>query len=96
MIQAFSETLGCFWAGSGVKGHEKEWVDIAHVVWSEVTILCGFLDGSFENGTCGAGIMIQIFTKPLGGTSITKNVALCGVGILLMPNWAAAVCRWNI
>ena len=27
------------WARNGVKGHEKEWVDIAHVVWSEVTSL---------------------------------------------------------
>ena len=41
-----------------------------NVVWSEVTGLCGFWDGSCENGTCGAGIMIQALTKILGGTPI--------------------------
>ena len=30
------------WAAKGVKGREDEWVDTAHVVWSEVTGLCGF------------------------------------------------------
>ena len=33
------------WAGKGFKGREEEWVDIANVVWSEVTGLCGFWDG---------------------------------------------------
>ena len=54
------------WAGKGVKGSEEEWVDTANVVWSEVTSLCDFWDGSCESGTCGAGIMIQAFTKNLG------------------------------
>ena len=84
------------WAGKGIKGHE-EVVDIAHVGWSQVTGLCGFWDGRCENGTCGAGIMIQIFTKALGWVPIhQKNVALCGVGILLMPIWAAAVRCWKM
>ena len=39
---------------------------IVNVVWSEVTSW----DGSCENGTCGAGIMIQALTKILGGTPI--------------------------
>ena len=28
--------------------------------------MCGFWDGSFENGTCGSGIMILVFTQTLG------------------------------
>ena len=55
-----------FWAGKGVKGREEEWTYIANVVWSEVTSLCGFGDGSCERGVCGAGMLIQVFTKNLG------------------------------
>ena len=45
------------WAAKGVRGREYEWVDTAHVVWSEVTGLCVFWDGSCDNGKCGAGIL---------------------------------------
>ena len=62
-----------------------------NVVWSEVTGLCGFWDGSCENGTCGAGIMIQALTKIPGGTPIHTKCGGCGVGMPWMPNWAAAV-----
>ena len=62
------------WAATGVKGLEDEWVDDAHVIWSEVIGLCGFWDGSFDNGKCGAGIMIQAFTKAPGWVPIFKNV----------------------
>ena len=30
------------WVGKGARGREEEWVDIANVVWSEVTGMCGF------------------------------------------------------
>ena len=63
------------WAGKGVKGQEDEWTDTVNVVWSEVTGLCGFWDGSCENGKCGAGIMIQAFTDALGWAPIHKK---CG------------------
>ena len=63
------------WAGRGVKGHEKEWVDIADVVWSEVTGRCCFWDGSCESGACGAEMMIQMFIKTLGWLPIHKQ---CG------------------
>ena len=43
----------------GAKGRVEEWVDTAHVLWSEVIGLCGFWDGSCDNGKCGAGIMIM-------------------------------------
>ena len=33
------------WAARGVNCRQDEWVDIANVVWSEVTSLCGFWDG---------------------------------------------------
>ena len=45
------------WAAKGVRGREDEWVDTAHVVWSEVTGLCVFWDGSCDNGKSGAGIL---------------------------------------
>ena len=66
------------WAGNGVKGRVGEWVDTANVVWSEVTGLCGFWDGSCEDGTCEAGIMIQVFTKTLGWVPIHKKCGLVG------------------
>ena len=56
-----------------MKGREAKWVDTAHVVWSEVNGLCGFLDGSCDNGKCAAGIMIQAFTKTLGLVPIYKK-----------------------
>ena len=59
----------------GVKGREDEWVDTAHVVRSEVTGLCGFWDGSCDNGKCGAGIVIQAFVESLCWVPIYKK---CG------------------
>ena len=46
----------------------------AHVVRSEVTRLCGFRDGSCDDGQCGAGIVIQAFTKTLGWVPINKKM----------------------
>ena len=80
-----------------------------NVVWSEVTSLCGFWDGSCENGTCGAGIMIQALTKILGGTPIhTKcgrvrcrnslDAELGGCGMLMenLSQWIETkVCVYN-
>ena len=57
------------WGGSEKMG--------AHVVWSEVTGLCGFWDGSCENGTWGAGIMTQIFTRALGWVPFHKKMWPC-------------------
>ena len=60
--------------GLGVASKDlKKWVAIAHVVWSEVTGLCGVWEGSCENGTRGAGLMIQIFTKAVGWVPIHKK-----------------------
>ena len=63
------------WGAKGVMGHEDEWVDIAHVVWSAVTGLCGFWDGSCDDGKCGAGILIQTFTEAFDWIPIYKQ---CG------------------
>ena len=63
------------WAAKGVKGRVGEWVDTAHVVWSEVTSLCGFWDGSCDNGNCGAVIMIMACSEVLGWFPIYKK---CG------------------
>ena len=67
--------LICVWVAKGVKGREDELVDTAHVVRSEVIGVCGFWDGSCDNGKCGTGIMIQAFTKTLGWVPIYK---ICG------------------
>ena len=60
-------------SGKGVKGREEEWVDTENVVWPDVTALCGFWEGSCERGTCGAGIVIQVFTKTLGWATVQKK-----------------------
>ena len=78
----------------GVKGRIGEWVDTANVAWSELTGLCGFLDGSCENGTRDAGMMVQVFSKTLGWVPIHKKCGpvrgrnfleaeLCGRGMLM-------------
>ena len=74
------------WPGQASKDVKKEWADIG-MVWSEVARLCGVWDRSCENGTC-----FRLSLKPLVGSLFTKILAGCGVGILWMPNWAAAVC----
>ena len=83
---ATTQNLLRYWWGRGVdlrhpaadwaalkKLSEDEWVDTAHVVWSEVTGLCGFSDGSCDNGKCGAGIMIRASQKHLVGSMSAKN-----------------------
>ena len=75
-----------FWAGKGVKGREEEWTDTAKVIWSDVTGFCGFGDGSCERSTCGAGTMIQVFTKTLGWATVQKKKCgpvLGGCGMLM-------------
>ena len=83
------------WSAKGVKGRVVEWVDHAQVVWSEVTRLCRFWDGSCDNGKCGAGIMIQAFTKTLGWVPVYKKCGQLRVRIPWMLNWAAVVCCWK-
>ena len=43
---------------------------------TEVTSLCGFWDGSCDNGTCGAGKMIAFFTKALGWVTHSQELRL--------------------
>ena len=62
------------WAAKCAKGREDEWVDTAHVAWSEVTCLCGFGDGRCDNGKCVAGIVILV------GSLFTKTVVWAGDG----------------
>ena len=73
------------WAAKGVKSREDEWVDTTYVVWSEVTGLCGFWDGSCDDGKCGAGIMIQAFPH------FQKMYAELGGCDMLMENLRACV-----
>ena len=41
------------WAGKGARGRAEECVDTARITWREVLGICGFRDGSFDNGKCG-------------------------------------------
>ena len=50
-------------------------MDTARIVWSEVTGLCGFWDGSCANGNCGAGIFIMACSDLQGWSPIYKK---CG------------------
>ena len=63
----------------------RDWVDTANVVWSEVLGLCGFWDGCCENGTCGAGTTIQVFTETLGWALIHKKCGPVRGGTPRMP-----------
>ena len=56
-----------FWAGRGARGREEKWVDTTEVVRSEV-------DGSYERGVCGAGVLIKVFTQALGGCTSARVV----------------------
>ena len=63
------------WGDKGAKGRVEEWVDIAHVVWSEVTGLGGFWDGRCDKGNCGAGTFIMARSDLQGWSPIYKK---CG------------------
>ena len=41
------------WADKGARRHVEEWVDTTGIAWPKVTGLCGFWDGSYDNGKCG-------------------------------------------
>ena len=49
------------WAGKGARGRAEEWVDTVRITWREVTGICGFWDGSYDNGRCGGGIVLMAF-----------------------------------
>ena len=77
-------------AAAGVMGREDERADTAHVVRSEVTGLCGFLDGSCGNGN---GILIQALYKNARlSPYLQKNVGRLRVRIPWMLNWEAVAC----
>ena len=62
------------WAGKGAKGRAEEWVD-TRIAWQEVTGVCGFWDGSNDNGKCGGGIVLMAFSEPHGWFTFYKQ---CG------------------
>ena len=53
----------------------EEWVDTARIAWPEVTGLCGFWDGSCDNGNCGRGIVIMAYSDLHGWLTFYKK---CG------------------
>ena len=73
------------WADKGSKGRVEESVDTTRIAWPEVTGLCGFWDGSCDNGKCGGGIVIMAYT---GGLFSTRSVDRYRV---LTP-WVGVVC----
>ena len=60
-------------AEKGAKGQVDERVDTAHVVWSEVIGLCGFWDGSCDNGECEAGFVNLACSKHWAGSLSARN-----------------------
>ena len=81
---------------------------MARVVWSEVIGLCGFWDGSCDNGKCGVGILIQAFAEALGWIPIYKkcgpvvgqnslDAELGGCGVLTddLRQWIDKCVRWQ-
>ena len=80
-----------FWAEKSAKGQVDEWVETAHVVWSEDIGLCRFWDGCCDNRTCGARIMI-LARKYWAGSLSARNAGRWWVRIRGMLSWVAAVC----
>ena len=64
------------WAGNGARGRAEEWVDTARTSWHEVLGICGFWDGSFDNGKCGGGIVLMAFSVLLTDGPPSKSVVL--------------------
>ena len=60
------------WAHKGAKGRVEEWVDTTRIAWPEVTSLCGFWDGSCDNGNCVFGILIMAYSDPYGWFTFYK------------------------
>ena len=66
------------WAGKGAQGRAEECVDTTRSTWREVTGVCGFGDGSFDNGSCGERHLSSWPSRNLtDGFLSTKSVALC-------------------
>ena len=64
------------WADKGAKVRPEEWVDTAQIAWSGVSGLCGFLDGSCDNGNCGASILIVACSDLQGWSPFYKKCGL--------------------
>ena len=81
------------WAVKGVGGCSEEWKDDSNVVWSAVTGLSGFWDGSCHRGVCGAGVLIEIFHTNSGvDHDSQKNVGQRPAIIPLMLKLGAVPC----
>ena len=64
------------WADKGEKGRVEEWVDTTRVAWPEVAGLCGFWDGSCDNGYCGSGILIMAYSDLQGWSTFYEKCGL--------------------
>ena len=61
-----------------VRGRQADWEDDAKVVWSDVTGLCGFWDGSFHTIMGWATIYKKCGPVP-GKNSIDAEIAACSM-----------------
>ena len=61
------------WADKGAKGRVEEWVDTTRIAGQEVTGVCGFWDGSNDNGRCGRGIVLMALSEPHGWFTFYKK-----------------------
>ena len=94
------------WAGKGAKGRAEEWVDTTRIAWQEVTGVCGFWNGSYDNGKCGGGIVLMAFSEshgwstfykkcgPVpGNSSLDAEIAGCGMLIDNLNQWMEKCAR---
>ena len=70
------------WAAYGAKGRVAEWVYESAFKWDEVTVICGFLDGS-----CNYKILEQVsqfcsLHKGQGGLCYIRSVGRCRARVL--------------
>ena len=89
------------WADKGAGGPEDEWEDDVELVWSDVTMICGFWAGSCRAIRCGAGMWVTVFTHVFGwhtvhkkcgpvpgGNSLAAEIFGCSMLIESMKKWA--------
>ena len=64
------------WAGKGAQGRAEEWVDTTRITRREVTGVCGFWDGTFDNDRRERGIVLVAFSEPHGWFPFYKKCGL--------------------
>ena len=80
------------WAEKGVRGPQEDWEDDSKVVWSDVTGLCGFWDGSCFHTIMGWATIYKKCGPVPGKNSIDAEIAGCSMLIESLKKGWTHVC----